>query len=167
MIISLCFSVVPLQAFLPWKWAEAVYQIPNLPQNINQSKRFGREVLRLIRWVYTSESVAGSSASAGQGTKTSASVDILAHHNNRYIYSFIYIIFNIKIIPSPGKMGPTVIDKGQPIEPIGSRLRDHTRTFDSGVRARTNFRRTLPGEGKNLSKIELKEVDNIYILSYF
>jgi hypothetical protein len=37
-------------------------------------------------------------------------------------------------IPSPGKMGPTVIDKGQPIEPIGSRLRDHTRTFDSGVR---------------------------------
>ena len=23
-------------------------------------------------------------------------------------------------IPSPGKMGPTVIDKGQPIEPIGS-----------------------------------------------
>jgi hypothetical protein len=28
-------------------------------------------------------------------------------------------------------MGPTVIDKGQPIEPIGSRLRDHARTFDS------------------------------------
>ena len=24
-------------------------------------------------------------------------------------------------IPSPGKMGPTVIKKGQPIEPIGSR----------------------------------------------
>ena len=44
-------------------------------------------------------------------------------------------------------MGPTVIDKGQPIEPIGSRLRDHTRTFDSGVRARSNSRRTLPGEG--------------------
>ena len=44
-------------------------------------------------------------------------------------------------------MGPTVIDKGQPIEPIGSRLRDHTRTFDFGVRARSNSRRTLPGEG--------------------
>jgi hypothetical protein len=36
---------------------------------------------------------------------------------------------------SPGNMGPTIIDKGQPIEPIGSRLRDQTRTFDSGVRA--------------------------------
>ena len=44
-------------------------------------------------------------------------------------------------------MGPTVIDKGQPIEPIGSRLRDHTRTSDSGVRARSNSRRTLPGKG--------------------
>jgi hypothetical protein len=41
-------------------------------------------------------------------------------------------------------MGPTIIDEGQPIEPIGLRL---TRAFDSGVRARTNFRRTLPGEG--------------------
>ena len=37
-------------------------------------------------------------------------------------------------MPSPGKMGPTVIDKSQPIELVGSRLRDHTRTFDSGVR---------------------------------
>ena len=46
------------------------------------------------------------------------------------------------VIPSPGKMGPTVMDKGQPIEPIGSRLRD------SGVRTRTNSCRTLPGEGK-------------------
>jgi len=27
-------------------------------------------------------------------------------------------------IPSPGKMGPTVIDKSQPIEPIGSRSLD-------------------------------------------
>ena len=45
-----------------------------------------------------------------------------------------------------GKMGPTVIDKGQPIEPIGSRLRDHTRTSDSGVRARSNSRRTPPLE---------------------
>ena len=34
-------------------------------------------------------------------------------------------------------MGPTVIDKGQPIESIGSRLHDHTCTFDSGVRARS------------------------------
>ena len=43
-----------------------------------------------------------------------------------------------RYIPSPGKMGPTVIDKGQPIELIGSRLRDHTRTFDCGVRAWQN-----------------------------
>ena len=40
-------------------------------------------------------------------------------------------------IPSAGRFGPTVIDKSQPIESIESRLRDHTRTFDSGVRART------------------------------
>jgi len=50
-------------------------------------------------------------------------------------------------IPSPGKMCPTVIDKSQPIESMGSRLRGHTRIFDSGVRARSNSRRTLPGEG--------------------
>ena len=48
---------------------------------------------------------------------------------------------------SPGKIGPTIINEGQPIEPIRSKLRDQTRAFDSGVRARTNFRRTLPGEG--------------------
>ena len=30
---------------------------------------------------------------------------------------------------------------------MGSRLRDHTRSFDSGVRARSNSRRTLPAEG--------------------
>ena len=41
-------------------------------------------------------------------------------------------------------MGPTFIDKSQPIEAIGLRLRDHTRT---GVRAWTNSRRTLPWEG--------------------
>ena len=59
------------------------------------------------------------------------------------------------IIPSPGKMCPTVIDKSQPIESMGSRLRDHTRIFDSGVRARSNSRRTLPGEGilKRLSNL--------------
>jgi hypothetical protein len=69
-----------------------------------------------------------------------------------YIFNVIdslgnYIFINIYYspIPSPGKMGPTVIDKGQLIEPIGSRLRDHTRTFDSGVRARTSSRRILPG----------------------
>jgi len=44
-------------------------------------------------------------------------------------------------------MCPTVIDKSQPIESMGSRLRDHTRVFDSDVRARSNSRRTLPGEG--------------------
>ena len=53
--------------------------------------------------------------------------------------------------PSPGKMGPTVINKDQPIELIGSRLRDHTRTFDCGARARSNSRKTLPGEGKLFS----------------
>jgi hypothetical protein len=30
---------------------------------------------------------------------------------------------------------------------MGSRLRDHTRSFDSGVRARSNSCRTLPAEG--------------------
>lgn len=44
-------------------------------------------------------------------------------------------------------MGPTVIDKIQPIESVGSRLPDHRRTFDSSVRARSNSRRTLPLEG--------------------
>ena len=38
---------------------------------------------------------------------------------------------------------PTVIDKSWPIESIGLRLRDHTRTFDSGVRARSTYHRTL------------------------
>ena len=47
-------------------------------------------------------------------------------------------------IPRHDEMGLTVIDKSQPIESIGLRLRDHTRTFDSGVRARFNFCRTLP-----------------------
>jgi hypothetical protein len=47
------------------------------------------------------------------------------------------------IIPSAGKMGPTIINKGQLIESIG----DHTRTFESGVRARSNSRGTLPADG--------------------
>ena len=51
------------------------------------------------------------------------------------------------IIPSAGKMGPTVIDKSQPIESIGSRLYDHARTFHSGVCARFQLSRTLPAEG--------------------
>ena len=33
------------------------------------------------------------------------------------------------------------------MEFVESRLRDHTRTFDSGVRARSASRRTLPAEG--------------------
>jgi hypothetical protein len=36
-----------------------------------------------------------------------------------------------------------VIDKSQPIELIGLRLRDYTCTFNSGVRAQSNYRRTL------------------------
>jgi hypothetical protein len=40
-------------------------------------------------------------------------------------------------IPSAGTFSPTVIDKSCPTESIGSRLRDHTRTFDYGVRARS------------------------------
>jgi len=47
-------------------------------------------------------------------------------------------------IPSAGRFSPTVIDKSQPIESMGSRLRDHTCIFNSGVRARSNSRRTLP-----------------------
>ena len=40
-------------------------------------------------------------------------------------------------IPSAGIFRPNVIDKSWPIESIGLRLRDHTRTFDSDVRARS------------------------------
>lgn len=50
-------------------------------------------------------------------------------------------------IPSAGTFRPTVIDKSCPTELIGSRLRDHTRTFDYGVRARSASRRTLRAEG--------------------
>ena len=50
-------------------------------------------------------------------------------------------------IPSAGTFRPTVIGKSCPTESIGSRLRDHTRTFDYGVRARSASRRTLPAEG--------------------
>ena len=42
----------------------------------------------------------------------------------------------------PGRFLPIVIDKGWPIE---SRLCDHTRAFNSGIRARYNSRRTSPG----------------------
>ena len=55
--------------------------------------------------------------------------------------------YTIESIPSNGKIGPTVINKVQPIESMGSRLPNHTRTFDSGVRTRSNSRRTLPLEG--------------------
>ena len=44
-------------------------------------------------------------------------------------------------IPSAGGFSPTVINKGQPIEPMGSSLRDHTRIFNSSVRTRYNSRR--------------------------
>jgi hypothetical protein len=54
-------------------------------------------------------------------------------------------------------MGPTVIDKGRPIESMISSLRDHTRTFDSGVRARSNSRRTLPAEGINRLAAKLQQ----------
>ena len=47
------------------------------------------------------------------------------------------------IIPSAGKMDPTIINKGQLIESIG----DHTRILESGVRARSNSRGTLPADG--------------------
>ena len=50
-------------------------------------------------------------------------------------------------IPSAGRFSPTVIDKSQPIESIGSRLHGHTRIFNSSVRARSNYRKTLPAEG--------------------
>ena len=50
-------------------------------------------------------------------------------------------------IPSAGVFRPIVIDKSWPKESIRSKLRDHTRTFDSGVRARSTSRRTSPAEG--------------------
>ena len=50
-------------------------------------------------------------------------------------------------IPCNVEMGPILIDKGWPIESIGSRLRDHTRTFHSGVPARTTSSRTPTLQG--------------------
>ena len=50
-----------------------------------------------------------------------------------YIFTNIYY----SPIPSAGTFRHTVIDKSWP---IGSRLRGHTRTFDSGVRARSASR---------------------------
>jgi hypothetical protein len=50
-----------------------------------------------------------------------------------------FLVFSYNTI-SPGIMGPTVIDTSQPIGSIGLRLRDHTRTFDSGVRTWSNYR---------------------------
>jgi hypothetical protein len=41
--------------------------------------------------------------------------------------------------------GPTVIDKSQLVESIGSRLRDRTRTFNSGVCAQTTFSYCVKG----------------------
>ena len=42
-------------------------------------------------------------------------------------------------IPSTSVFHYTVIDKSWPIESIGSKLRDYTRTFDSGIRARSTL----------------------------
>lgn len=50
----------------------------------------------------------------------------------------------VRAHPSAGKMGPTVIDKSQPMD-SRIKLHDYTRTFD--VCAQSNCRRTLPGEG--------------------
>ena len=41
---------------------------------------------------------------------------------------------HLESIPPPGKMCPTVIDKSQPIESMGSRLRDRARTSESKIR---------------------------------
>ena len=59
-------------------------------------------------------------------------------------------------IPSAGRFSPTIIDKSQPIELIGLGC-----IFDSGVRAQSNSRRTLPAEGKPLTPpLCLKPYDN-------
>jgi hypothetical protein len=52
----------------------------------------------------------------------------------------------ILYIPSTSTFRPTVINRSWPIESIGSRLRDYTRTFDSSVHAQSASRRTLPAE---------------------
>ena len=56
-------------------------------------------------------------------------------------------LYAVVRIPSAGIFRPTVIDKSWPIGSMGLRLRDHTRTFDSGIRARSASRWTLPAEG--------------------
>ena len=54
--------------------------------------------------------------------------------------SFLVFSYNTICLSVLGIMGPTVIDTSQPIGSIGLRFRDHTRTFDSGVRTRSNYR---------------------------
>ena len=54
--------------------------------------------------------------------------------------NYIFINIYYSPIPSAGTFRPTVIDKSWSME---STLRDHTRTFDSGVRARSA---SLPAE---------------------
>ena len=73
----------------------------------------------------------------------------------------------LRAIPSAGVFRPTVIDKRWPIESMGSRPRDHTHTFDSGVRARSSSRRTPPAEGIAGMNIQIsgKLVTQLLLLS--
>ena len=106
-----------------------------------------------------------------QRSVTAIKVSIVAkiqdskYHKNQPFLQVAAKLWLEMIIPSPGAFRPTVIDKGQS---IGPRLCDHTRTFD--VRARSNSRRTSPGEGidypcKFLQNKETNE-DKIHLLIY-
>ena len=64
------------------------------------------------------------------------------------------MVENSLVIPSASVFRPTIINKSQLIKSIGSRLRDHTRTFDSSVHAQCASRRTLPAEGIPLRRIK-------------
>ena len=58
-----------------------------------------------------------------------------ASRQGQYLYNHLRKHVAVALIPFNDEMCPTVIDKIQPIESIGSRARNHTRTF---VRARSN-----------------------------
>jgi hypothetical protein len=93
----------------------------------------------------------------------SDTISALVSHTTPKLTSLIYK--HAYLIPSNGTIRPTVIDKSQPTESIGSRLCDHTRTSDSGVRARCNSCRTLPLVGIDDDKRHTKK--GYYFCKYY
>ena len=79
---------------------------------------------------------------------------IATYMSSRLLLQVLRVLVTICVcIPCNGGICPTVINKSQPIESIGSRPCDHSYTFDSGVRAQFNFCRTSPLQGIPVSKV--------------